>query len=213
MVLAENLSHILRGAPEFVHCVLKPGGGSVRPSQFQFGCRKIGLEEQGLGMLLPENGADPPEGGPKRGYRMFQALRRTVGGAGKVRFGRCQVRECDQGLRVIGSKLCGQPVGCHFKHAGRARGDLVSPRHVLAQAPGFLPPFGHRHPLPGHPVPARDLGLPHGRLTGHHPAPGPGRGFHVFTPARYDRGGCPLYPGDGGPPPGKMPCPAGAARG
>jgi hypothetical protein len=31
--------------------------------------------------------------------------------------------------------------------------------------------------LSGHPVPARELGLPHSRLTG--PAPGPGRGFHV----------------------------------
>jgi hypothetical protein len=33
--------------------------------------------------------------------------------------------------------------------------------------------------LSGHPVPARELGLPHGRLTGHHLVPGPGRGFHV----------------------------------
>jgi hypothetical protein len=32
--------------------------------------------------------------------------------------------------------------------------------------------------LSGHPVPARELGLPHGRLTGR-AAPGPGRGFHV----------------------------------
>jgi hypothetical protein len=37
-------------------------------------------------------------------------------------------------------------------------------------------------------------------------------GFPRFTPARYDRGGCPLYPGDGGAPPGRMPCPAGACR-
>jgi hypothetical protein len=45
--------------------------------------------------------------------------------------------------------------------------------------PGFLLPFGHRHSLLGHPVPARDLGLPCGRLTGRTCAPGPGRGFHV----------------------------------
>jgi hypothetical protein len=32
--------------------------------------------------------------------------------------------------------------------------------------PGFLPPFGRRHSLLGHPVPAKELGLPHGRLTG-----------------------------------------------
>ena len=37
-------------------------------------------------------------------------------------------------------------------------------------------------------------------------------GFPRFTPARYDRGGRPLYPGDGGAPPGQMPCPAGACR-
>ena len=37
-------------------------------------------------------------------------------------------------------------------------------------------------------------------------------GFPRFTPASYDRGGRPLYPGDGGAPPGRMPCPAGACR-
>ena len=52
-------------------------------------------------------------------------------------------------------------------------------RRGQPSCPGFLLPFGHRHSLLGHPVPARDLGLPHGRLTGHHLAPGPGRGFHV----------------------------------
>jgi hypothetical protein len=34
----------------------------------------------------------------------------------------------------------------------------------------------------GHPVPARGLGLPHGRLTGRLLVPGPGRGFHVPHP-------------------------------
>jgi hypothetical protein len=33
--------------------------------------------------------------------------------------------------------------------------------------------------LSGHPVPARGLGLPYGRLTGHLLVPGPGRGYHV----------------------------------
>ena len=32
--------------------------------------------------------------------------------------------------------------------------------------PGFLAPFGRRHSLLGHPIPAKELGLPHGRLTG-----------------------------------------------
>src|SRR5439155_17482471 len=31
--------------------------------------------------------------------------------------------------------------------------------------PGFPLPFGHRHSLLGHPVPAEELGPPHGRLT------------------------------------------------
>ena len=52
-------------------------------------------------------------------------------------------------------------------------------RRGQPSCPGFLLPFGHRHSLLGHPVPARELGLPCGRLTGHYLAPGPGRGFHV----------------------------------
>ena len=61
--------------------------------------------------------------------------------------------------------------------------------------PGFLLPFGHRHSLLGHPVPARELGLPHGRLTGHHPAPGPGRGFHVSHLRDTTGVGAPSTPG------------------
>jgi len=34
--------------------------------------------------------------------------------------------------------------------------------------PGFPLPFGCRRWLHGHPLPAGELGLPHGRLTGHH---------------------------------------------
>ena len=37
-------------------------------------------------------------------------------------------------------------------------------------------------------------------------------GFPRSAPARYDRGGCPLYPRDGGARPGRMPCPAVACR-
>ncbi len=36
---------------------------------------------------------------------------------------------------------------------------------------GFLLPFGHRHSLLGHPLPAGELGPPHGRLTGQRPDP------------------------------------------
>jgi hypothetical protein len=51
--------------------------------------------------------------------------------------------------------------------------------------------------FPGHPVPARELGLPYGRLTGttwYRTRTGLPRS----APARSGRGGCPLYPGDGG---------------
>ena len=54
----------------------------------------------------------------------------------------------------------------------------------------------------GHPVPAGEFGLPHGRLTGQRSARTP-TGLPRSTRARYDRGGCPLYPGDGGVHPGR----------
>ena len=47
----------------------------------------------------------------------------------------------------------------------------------LAIRRGFLLPFGHRHSLLGHPIPAEELGPPHGRLTG--PTAGPRRGYRV----------------------------------
>jgi hypothetical protein len=43
--------------------------------------------------------------------------------------------------------------------------------------PGFPLRFHGRRSLLGHPVPARELGVPRGRLTG--PRSGPRRGFHV----------------------------------
>jgi hypothetical protein len=59
-------------------------------------------------------------------------------------------------------------------------------------ARGFLSPFGHRHLLLGHPVPAGDsafltVGLPGGTWTL--------TGFPRSARARFGRGGCPLYPG------------------
>ena len=45
---------------------------------------------------------------------------------------------------------------------------------------GFPLPFGHRHSLLGHPVPAGDLSPPHGRPTEHaNGVPGPRRGYPV----------------------------------
>jgi len=50
----------------------------------------------------------------------------------------------------------------------------------------------------GHPLPARGLGLPHGRLTGHRPRTRTLTGLPRSTHARCGRGGCLLYPeGDG----------------
>ena len=63
--------------------------------------------------------------------------------------------------------------------------------------PRFPLPFGHRHSLLGHPVPAGEIGLPHGRPTGTCQARTP-TGFPRSAQLRCDRGGCPLYPGDGG---------------
>ncbi len=46
--------------------------------------------------------------------------------------------------------------------------------------PGFPSPFGCRRSLLGHPIPAGELGSPHGRLTEHAiGAPGPRRGYRV----------------------------------
>jgi hypothetical protein len=70
-----------------------------------------------------------------------------------------------------------RPVG-----PGHAAGYPASYPIPLAEGPAITVPVscclsaaGVR--LSGHPVPARELGLPHGRLTGQ--MAGPGRGFHV----------------------------------
>jgi hypothetical protein len=62
---------------------------------------------------------------------------------------------------------------------GPVSGRLSTPRQLEGWHPGrsFPLPFGHRHSLFGHPVPAEELGPPCGRLTG--PESGPRRGYHV----------------------------------
>ena len=60
-------------------------------------------------------------------------------------------------------------------------------------SPGFLSPFGHRHSLLGHPVPAEEFRPPHGRPTEALTAWTP-TGFPRSAHTRYDRGGRPLYP-------------------
>jgi hypothetical protein len=56
--------------------------------------------------------------------------------------------------------------------------------------------------LLGHPIPAVELGPPHGRLTGHDGRTSTGLPRSAHT--SYDRVGCPLYPGDDGAHPGPV---------
>ena len=73
-------------------------------------------------------------------------------------------------------------------------------RRGQSSRPGFLLPFGRRHSLLGHPIPAGGLGLPYGRLTG--PEARTPTGLPRSTRTSCDRGGSPLYPEDGGAHPG-----------
>ena len=71
-------------------------------------------------------------------------------------------------------------------------------------------PFGHRHSLLGHPVPAGELGPPHGRLTGQ--TAGPRRDYRV-PHARAATGVGALYtPRTAVLIPDRADCPAGACR-
>ena len=77
--------------------------------------------------------------------------------------------------------------------------------------PGFPLRFRYRHSLLGHPMPAEELGAPHGRLTGAQ-CDRTSTGLPLSTRSSYGRGGCLLYPEDGGAPPGRGTCSAGACR-
>jgi hypothetical protein len=82
--------------------------------------------------------------------------------------------------------------------------------------PGFPLPFGCRRSLLGHPIPAEELGPPCGRLTGQDVPARTSTGLPRSARVSYDRGGCPLYPDDGGAHPGlsrvlsrRLPLPSG----
>jgi hypothetical protein len=78
-------------------------------------------------------------------------------------------------------------------------------RRGRSSCPDFLLPFGHRHSLLGSSHPRR--GFPPSSRSAYrtnHPARTPS-GLPRSTRSRYDRGGCPLYPGDGGALPAKRP--------
>ena len=75
----------------------------------------------------------------------------------------------------------------------------------LACSRGFPSPFGHRHSLLGHPVPAEGVG-PSSR-SAYRPDGRTPTGLPRSARTSYDRGGRPLYPEDGGahPGPGGLP--------
>jgi hypothetical protein len=71
--------------------------------------------------------------------------------------------------------------------------------------------FGRRPSLPGLPAPAGGFRLPHGRPTGRTTCRTPS-GLSRSACVRYGRGGCPLFPGDGGAFPAGNDQPAGTCR-
>src|SRR5215207_7400889 len=69
--------------------------------------------------------------------------------------------------------LAGSPDSCQPSfESGTSPYPASYPRHAswspTHRRLGFLSPFGCRHSLLGHPLPAGELGLPHGRLTTRH---------------------------------------------
>ena len=68
-------------------------------------------------------------------------------------------------------------------------------RRSQSSVRGFLLPFGHRHSLLGHPAPAAEFRLPHGRPTDGRSVAPDLNGVSMFrTMTRYDRVGCPPIP-------------------
>jgi hypothetical protein len=83
-----------------------------------------------------------------------------------------------------------------------------------ATCPGFLLPFGRRHSLLGSSCSRPGAG-PSSRSAYRARCARTRTGFPRSAPARYDRGGCPLYPGDGGALPARCrarPSPAASQR-
>ena len=83
----------------------------------------------------------------------------------------------------------------------------------LPAAPGIQQSASRRNSLLGHPMPAEELGPPRGRLTGHaRRRARTSTGLPRSARVSCSRGGCPLYPGDGGAPPGQVVSLTGACR-
>lgn len=109
-------------------------------------------------------------------------------------------------VRLKGGAMTGSSV--LLDAAGRRRSPATLPG-CLCGSRGFLSPVGCRRWLLGHHVPARELGVPHGRLTGQWPDP---TWFPCFARTSGDRGGRPLYSGDGGAHPDRSRSPASACH-
>jgi hypothetical protein len=92
-----------------------------------------------------------------------------------------------------------QRLTCHTSACFRSQarglvsGQLSGNDHLEERSsrPGFLLPFGGRHSLLGHPVPAREFSFPYGRLTGAL-APDPD-GFSMFRTREMRLGKDVLY--------------------
>jgi hypothetical protein len=82
-------------------------------------------------------------------------------------------------------------------------------RRMLSRVSCCLSATGIR--LSGHPIPAAELGLPHGRLTGHQPGAGPQR-VTTFCTYEIRPGWVPPRPRGRRCSPGRMTCPTGACR-
>ena len=85
-------------------------------------------------------------------------------------------------------------------------------RRAGHRCPGFPLPFGRRHSLLGSSCSRRGVEPSSRSAYRADDRPGPRRGFHVPHVRDYDRGGCPLYPGDGGALPAGTAYPTGACR-
>ena len=88
------------------------------------------------------------------------------------------------------------PVSGQLLRDGRRRADHPVPVSCCLSATGIR--------FSGHPIPAEGFRLPRGRPTGPTIRRTPS-GLPRSTRSRCDRGGCPLYPGDGGALPVKRP--------
>jgi hypothetical protein len=143
-------------------------------------------------------------------------VRRAVSSAGPLTTTRAAVSSLSIGWRLIGVVFWWAHLTTSAPFQARAPGPVSGQLCATTSwrdwscSRGFLSPFGCQRWLLGHPVPARELGSPYGRLTGS--LAGPQTGFPCFARTSCDRGECPLYSGDNGAHPDRSRSPASACR-